>query len=110
MGARVHDLNGRRGAVIAYRVDGRDVSYYVMPATPIAGGTPTPDAGSGPAVRVTTWEGFRVAYWDEPGLTHAIVADLPGSRVAALAHECIRKMMALVRGPHFTKARLIPIA
>jgi anti-sigma factor RsiW len=92
LGARVHDLDGRRGAVIAYRIDGRNVSYYLMPTTPLSGGTPVPDATTGPAERVATWAGFRVAFWNEPGLTHAIVADLPASRVADLAHECIRRM------------------
>ena len=108
LGARVHDLNGRRGAVIAYRIDGRDVSYYVLPTTPIAGGTPSPDDRSGPAVRVATWAGFRAAYWNEPGLTHVIIADLPGPRVAALAHECIRKMIALVRGHSAESAKRSP--
>ena len=95
LGARVHDLGTRRGAAIAYRIDGRAVSYYIMPAIAPGAGPGSPNAEATPPVRVATWAGFRVAFWNEPGLTHAIVADLPASRVAALAHECIKQMMAM---------------
>lgn len=95
VGARVADVYGSRGAVLAYRVDGRDVSYYIVPA-------PGEKTGGGemvgpPVVQVSSWSGYRIAEWSEPGLTHALVGDLPGSRLAGLAHECIRQMVASAR-------------
>jgi anti-sigma factor RsiW len=89
VGARVADVNGSRGAVLAYRVDGRDVSYYIIPFP----GAPTGgEMTRTPVVQVSSWSGFHIAAWSEPGLTHALVGDLPGARLSGLAHECIRQM------------------
>ncbi len=90
VGARVADVNGHRGAVLLYRVDGQAVSYYIFP---------TPGTGTGewrlrqPGVNVSSWNGFHVAAWEEPGLTHALVGDLPAARLMVLAHECIAQMV-----------------
>jgi len=96
VGARVADVNGLRGAVLAYRVDGRDVSYYIMP---VPGATTGGELPRIPMVQVSSWSGFRIAAWSEPGLTHALVGDLPGARLSGLAHECIRQMAAWLISP-----------
>ncbi|CAN5365150.1 hypothetical protein BH23GEM2_BH23GEM2_22730 [soil metagenome] len=49
-----------------------------------------------PTVRLFQWRGFHVAAWDEPGLTHALVGDLPQERLSVLARECITQMVAIV--------------
>jgi hypothetical protein len=96
VGARIVDVNGLRGAVLAYRVDGRDLSYYLRPVP----GAPTSDDTSRmPEVQVSSWSGFRIAEWRVPGITHVLVGDLSGSRLAGLAHECIRQMAASLISP-----------
>jgi len=94
--ARVADMEGRRSAVLAYRIDGQDVSYYILPAGRNGIASVVPGA---PAVRVSAWSGFRIASWREPGLTHALVGNLPAARLAGLARECIRQMLAFVEFP-----------
>lgn len=87
-GARLSDIDGRRGAVLVYRVDGREVSYYMLPRGAVA----EPPPAASPVVHTATWAGFGVASWREPGLVHVLVADLPTARLQGLAHECIRQM------------------
>ncbi len=90
VGARVADVNGQRGAVLMYRVDGQAVSYYILP-TPR---TETPGRPlQRPDVSTSSWKGFHVAAWQEPGLTHALVGDLSAARLVGLAHECIAQMV-----------------
>lgn len=97
VGARVADMDGVLGAVLAYRVDGRDVSYYLVPprdaTTRVEGTDP-------PAVLVSNWSGLGIAAWHEPRLTHVLVGDLPGARLSDLAHECIRQMTASLAAPN----------
>jgi anti-sigma factor RsiW len=90
IGARVAEVNGLRGAAIRYRIDDQDVSYYILPASnglPVTGTT---------AVQITSQAGYRIASWRDPGLSHALVGSLSGLRLANLARECIRQMMALM--------------
>ncbi len=87
LGARVAMLDGREAAVILYRVDGRPVSYYV---------SPLPRARSAPG-RLTPpvparWAGYPVVTWEDPGLLHALVGNLPDARLVELAHICMQQM------------------
>ncbi len=86
-GGRLFAVNQRFGAVIEYAMRGHTLSYYVFPA---------PEAGSpsGTDVRVVSRDGYRVAVWEEPGLAHALVADLPAAQILALARYCMRQMLA----------------
>jgi hypothetical protein len=61
------------------------VGYYVLPGE-----------GAGPPqdVRLSAGNGYRVASWYDAGLTHALVATLPGSTLVELARYCIHQMMA----------------
>ena len=89
-GARLCLMDGRRGGVVEYSAAGRLVSYFVVPSWP---------AGRAPArgeVHVTSRQGFHVAAWQEPGLVHALVGDLPEATLAELARLCMAKMMALL--------------
>lgn len=92
VGARLAEVKGQRGAVLAYRIDGRPVSYYILPASD--DGKSNQVSGE-PTVRLFQWKGFHVAAWEEPGLTHALVGDLPQARLAVLAKECITQMVAI---------------
>jgi anti-sigma factor RsiW len=95
-GARLCVMNGRRGAVVEYEVDGVVVSYFVVPdeAKLAGGGTPTRFDG-------TRRAGYHVVAWREPGLLHAMVGNLPESRLATFAKACVeqaRRTVAWLRG------------
>jgi anti-sigma factor RsiW len=83
-GARVLVDSRRSGAVVEYTVEGRTLSYYVLPG----------DAAGLPGeIRLASTNGYRVASWHDSGLTHALVAALPGPRLIELARYCIHQMM-----------------
>jgi anti-sigma factor RsiW len=90
-GARLCVLDGRRGAVVEYEVDGVAVSYFVVPdeAEP---------AGHGVTARFdgTKRAGYHVVSWREPGLLHAMVGNLPESRLATLAKACVEQAQRTV--------------
>lgn len=89
-GARLCLLDGRRGAVLRYRLDGRVVSYYLMPAGRADGAVLDPAA-----FRHEAEVGYRVVAWREAGLIHALVGDLPRERLNALARFCAHRTAAL---------------
>jgi hypothetical protein len=84
-GARLLVESGRSGAVVEYLVGGRLLTYYVLPG----GG-----AGLQREIRLASASGYHVASWHDGGLTHALVATLPGTRLMELARYCIHQMMA----------------
>ncbi len=84
-GARLLLLNGQSGAVVGYVIDGRPLSYYMVPGEG-GGGT------EARRVRVSTRSGYRIAAWEDAGLTHVLIAGLPGAKLVELAHYCIEQM------------------
>jgi len=94
-GARLCIMDGRRGGVVEYTAGGRSVSYFVVPSGPAV----RPPARRGDDVRVASREGYHVAAWQEPGLVHALVGDLPEATLVELARLCMAKMMAFLDGP-----------
>jgi hypothetical protein len=98
-GARLCLMDGLRGAVVEYRsATGEPVSYYVVPApegTPVTGGTD---------VQRASRAGYHVVGWTEPGLLHALVANLPESLLVELARRCMKEMQAALR--HSTSSRV----
>lgn len=84
-GARLCEMDGRRGAVVEYEVSGVAVSYFVVPD-----GDRSANSG---ATRFDgdTRAGYHVVSWREPGLLHAMVGDLPESRLATLAKACVEQ-------------------
>jgi anti-sigma factor RsiW len=87
-GARLLVDNRQSGAVVEYVVSGSPLTYYVVP-----GG-----AGLQRQVQLASREGYRVASWHDAGLTHALVATLPGPRLIEYARYCIHQMMASAAG------------
>jgi anti-sigma factor RsiW len=95
-GARLCVLDGRRGAVVEYDVDGVAVSYFVVPHR----AEPADDASPGRFDR-TRRAGYQVVSWREPGLLHAMVGNLPESRLTGFAKACVeqaRRAVASLRG------------
>jgi anti-sigma factor RsiW len=82
-GARVCHLNGARGTVIRYHVDGKPVSYYIMTESPGARGRSEDDT-----FHVEAQAGYNVIAWRQDGLLHALVGDLPRAKLARLAQMC----------------------
>ncbi len=96
VGARLCVIDGRRGAVIDYDVNGVPVSYFVVPE-----GTGSADASRPARFDSAVRAGYRVVSWRAPGLLHAMVGNLPEGRLAALAKVCVqqaRGMLAALGG------------
>jgi anti-sigma factor RsiW len=89
-GARLLLVNRQSGAVVDYVIAGRSLSYYVLPAIEGEVSTATRE------IRVASRAGYRIAAWEDGGLTHALVAGLPGPKLVELAHYCITQMTAAV--------------
>jgi anti-sigma factor RsiW len=85
-GARLLLVNRQSGAAVTYVLAGRDLSYYVFPSI-----ASRADPGGG-EIRVVSRRGYRVAAWDDGGLTHALVGALPGPDLMELANYCIERM------------------
>jgi anti-sigma factor RsiW len=84
-GARLLVDNRKSGAVVEYSVGAGTLTYYVLP-----GGT-----GVQRTVQLASRDGYRVASWHDAGLTHALVANLPGPKLIEYARYCIHQMMAI---------------
>jgi len=83
-GARLCFVNGQRSAVVEYRVDNRDVSFYLMPA-----GASAPTALS-PAEFVRGADsGYEFIAWQGAGLVHALVGSVPEARLRQMARSCL---------------------
>ncbi len=87
-GARLLLVNRQSAAAMDYTIAGRSLSYYVLPATD--GGA----AAGAREIRVASRAGYHIASWEDAGLTHALVAGLPGPKLIELAHYCIEQMTA----------------
>ena len=83
-GARVLVDSRRSGAVVEYLVGERVLSYYILPGD---------GAGLQGEIRLASTNGYHVASWHDSGLTHALVAALPESKLVELARYCIHQMM-----------------
>lgn len=88
-GARLFLAGRRSGAVVDYAIAGRSLSYYVFPTGAGEAAGPPLD------VQVASRAGYRIALWQDAGLTHALVAGLPGPKLVELARYCMHQMMAL---------------
>lgn len=88
-GARLCYLDGRRGAVLRYQVDGREMSYYIMPAGPSNLPPPAPERFLRGAE-----SGYQVVAWHDAGLVHALVGNLPEARLLQLARACVDRPAA----------------
>ncbi len=85
-GARLLVDNRKSGAVVEYSVGAGTLTYYVLP-----GG-----AGVQRTVQLAFRDGYRVASWRDAGLTHALVATLPGPKLIEYARYCMHQMVAVV--------------
>jgi anti-sigma factor RsiW len=85
-GARLCILDGRRGAVVEYEVNGVAVSYFVVPVE-----TDAMDAAGPAQFDRAARAGYRVVSWREPGLLHVMVGNLSDSRLATLAKACVEQ-------------------
>ena len=94
-GARMSAFGGRRAAAMQYELSGgRTLSYYVLSAT-----EPNRPSAGMPTVRYASHAGFRVAAWQDAGLTHALVGALSESQLADLARYCMHQMLAASFAP-----------
>lgn len=78
-------LGGVQACLLRYRVDGRPVSYYSYRLFPDEA---RHESAGSVTFREVEEAGYRVVAWEEAGILHALVADLPEDRLLALAREC----------------------
>ncbi len=102
-GARLLLVNRQSGAVVDYAIAGRSLSYYVLPTIQREGSTTSRQ------IRVASRAGYRIAAWEDAGLTHALVASLPEPRLIELAHYCIEQMTAAVAVRAMTPSAVPPL-
>jgi anti-sigma factor RsiW len=86
-GARLIVVSQQSGAVVEYAVQGRLLTYYILRAGDWERSTPH-------QIRLASKDGYHVASWVDAGLTHALAATLPGSKLVEFARYCIHQMMA----------------
>ena len=84
-GARVLELEKRRGVLIEYALGDDLISYFVV------AGYPTVRTPSAPSLEETVWDGYHVVSWTEPGLLHAFVGNVSKSKLRVLARKCIEQ-------------------
>jgi hypothetical protein len=89
-GARLLLVDHRSAAVMEYTIAGRSLSYYVLPASDADAAAMERD------IRLAARAGYQIAAWEDAGLTHALVAGLPGPKLVELAHYCMEQMSAAV--------------
>jgi anti-sigma factor RsiW len=82
-GARVLEVEKRRGVLIEYALGNNLISYFVVADHPAAPTSPVP------SLEETVWDGYHVVSWIEPGLLHAFVGNVSDSKLRMLARECI---------------------
>lgn len=75
-------LDGLRGAMIEYVVEGRVVSHYLLPRAGLAERPPALRERSGPRA-------LPVVTWAAPSVEQALVGDLSGERLLGLAREAV---------------------
>lgn len=83
-GARVCLTPRGRGAAIEYRVDGRKVSYFILPPQ----GDPLPVEG---AFRHAHADGYRAVVWKDTDLVHAMVGALSDAALEQMARQCVKQ-------------------
>ncbi len=84
-GARVVEVEKRRGALIEYGLGKDLVSYFVV------AGYARVRTPSAPSLVETVWDGYHVVSWTEPGLLHAFVGNVSESKLRLLARKCIEQ-------------------
>jgi anti-sigma factor RsiW len=84
-GARVLEVEKRRGVLIEYALGNDLISYFVV-ADYLA--VPTESV---PSLKETVWDGYHVVSWIEPGLLHAFVGNVSDSKLRMLAQKCIEQ-------------------
>lgn len=83
--AEICRLNGLRASLLRYRVDGHTVSYYSSQLPAEKAGR---ESAKSTLFRQEQEGGYRVVAWEEAGVLHALVADLPADRLLAFARAC----------------------
>ncbi|HXG70706.1 MAG TPA: hypothetical protein VNJ04_08860 [Gemmatimonadaceae bacterium] len=84
-GARVVEVEERRGALIEYELGKDLVSYFVV------AGYARVRTPSAPSLVETVWDGYHVVSWTEPGRLHAFVGNVSESKLRLLAVKCIEQ-------------------
>jgi anti-sigma factor RsiW len=88
LGARLHVRDGHYGAVVEYEINGIAVSYFVVPEPMRSSGSS--QVGSFMHVRRS---GYQIVSWSDGEMLHAMVANLPESRLELFARACVEQAL-----------------
>jgi anti-sigma factor RsiW len=100
-GARLCYLDGHRGAVLRYQVEGDEVSFYVMPI-----GSNAPPPAPEQFLRGVE-RGYQIVAWQHAALIHALVGNVPEVRLLQMARYCVDRLGATGNQP---AERVAPLA
>ena len=80
-------INGRRGAVVDYRIGDAIVSYAVTPECHHRG-----EASESYRFERTSPAGFHVVSWPEPGIAQSMIGSVPPAQLEQVARACVEQM------------------
>ena len=89
--ARLGLIDGRRGAVVDYRIGDAIGSYAVTPESHRRA-----EASESVRFERTSWAGFHVGSWREPGIVQAMIGSAPEAQLEQFARACVEKMKGSV--------------
>ena len=90
-GARLAMMDSRTSAVVEYSVNGKMMSYFILPDAASTVGRPDrspPGVHLLPEFRI----GYEIVSWREAGLLHAMVGRLSKSQLHQFAQSCLQQM------------------
>lgn len=85
VGGRLCYLLDRQGAHMVYRQGAHVICLFVFDQHDLSLPHGREAVSAGHPIRLTAYKGFNVAVWEDRGLIHALVADVPQDNLKALA-------------------------
>jgi anti-sigma factor (TIGR02949 family) len=89
VGGRLCYLLDRQGAHMVYREGTHVICLFVFDQRDLALPPGREVVSAGHPIRLTAYKGYNVAVWEDRGLLHALVADVPQDNLKALAASAL---------------------
>lgn len=89
VGGRVCYLLDRQGAHMVYREGANVICLFVFDRRELSLPHGQEAVSAGHPIRLTSYKGYNVAVWEDRGLVHALVADVPQDNLKALAASAL---------------------
>ena len=89
VGGRLCYLLDRQGAHMVYREGAHVICLFVFDRRELSLPHGQETVSAGHPIRLTSYKGYNVAVWEDRGLVHALVADVPQDNLKALAASAL---------------------